>query len=169
MEGQTGGEQPVVVALRPMTAVEYGQWKATSVDGYARDLVRAGGGSPAQVRDRAQALFDELMPDGRETSGSWLLRVLDAAGADVGVLWLGPNPQRPGVVHVFEIEIELAHRGRGLGRAAMRAAEDLVRAAGLSEISLNVFGFNAPARNLYDSLGYRVVSTAMTKSLEAAP
>lgn len=66
---------------------------------------------------------------------------------------------------MFEIEIGRQHRGRGLGRAAMSAAEDLVRAAGLSEISLNVFGFNAPARGRYDSLGYRVVSTAMTKSL----
>jgi ribosomal protein S18 acetylase RimI-like enzyme len=94
------------------------------------------------------------------------MRVHDDEGTDVGVLWLGPNLQRPGVVHVFEIEIDRAHRGRGLGRVALLAAEDLVRAQGLTEISLNAFGFNDPARRLYDRLGYRGVSTAMTKTLE---
>ena len=50
----------------------------------------------------------------------------------------------------------------------MLAAEDVVREAGLAEVSLNVFGFNDVARRLYDSLGYRVVSTAMTKTLGAS-
>jgi ribosomal protein S18 acetylase RimI-like enzyme len=137
-----------------------------AVEGYARDLVRAGGGSPDEVRERAAAQFVELLLHGLDTPGSWLMRVHDDEGTDVGVLWLGPNLQRPGVVHVFEIEIDRPHRGRGLGRAALLAAEDLVRAQGLTEISLNVFGFNDPARRLYDRLGYRVVSTAMTKTLE---
>jgi len=51
----------------------------------------------------------------------------------------------------------------------MVAAEDVVRRAGLSELGLNVFGFNEAARRLYDSLGYRVVATQMTKTLRAAP
>jgi len=93
------------------------------------------------------------------------MRVVDD-GVDVGVLWLDPNPERADVVHVFERAIDAAHRGRGLGRAATLAAEDVVHAAGMSEISLNVFGFNDAARRIYDSLGYKVVSTAMTKSLD---
>jgi ribosomal protein S18 acetylase RimI-like enzyme len=47
----------------------------------------------------------------------------------------------------------------------MLAVENLVTAAGRTEIGLNVFGFNEPARHLYDSLGYRVVSTLMTKTI----
>jgi hypothetical protein len=35
----------------------------------------------------------------------------------------------------------------------------------VTEIGLNVFDHNAPAGALYDTLGYRVVSTQMGKSL----
>ena len=153
------------VKLRRMSAREFESWSAASLHSYADALVRAGGGAPDEVRPRVRELFTQLMPEGLDTPGTWLMRVL-ADGVNVGVLWLGPNPQRPDVVHVFEIAIDAAHRGRGLGRAAMLAAEDEVRAAGISEISLNVFGFNDAARRLYDSLGYRVVSTAMTKTLD---
>ena len=65
-----------------------------------------------------------------------------------------------------DIEIHEPWRHRGFGRAAMVAAEQIVRDAGTGEIGLNVFGFNEPARRLYDSLGYRVVATQMTKRLE---
>jgi ribosomal protein S18 acetylase RimI-like enzyme len=67
---------------------------------------------------------------------------------------------------VYDIEIHERRRHRGFGWAAMVAAEDLVRDAGIGEIGLNVFGFNEAARRLYDSLGYRVVATQMTKRLE---
>ena len=50
----------------------------------------------------------------------------------------------------------------------MLAAEHLVGEAGITEIGLNVFGFNERARRLYDSLGYRVVATQMTKSVAAS-
>ena len=47
----------------------------------------------------------------------------------------------------------------------MLAAEAAVAAAGGTELGLNVFGFNAPARALYESLGYRTVSVEMEKNV----
>ncbi len=49
----------------------------------------------------------------------------------------------------------------------MIAVESLVKEAGVTEIMLNVFGFNEPARRLYASLGYRVVATTMTKTIDS--
>ena len=49
----------------------------------------------------------------------------------------------------------------------MMAVESLVKEAGETEIGLTVFGFNEPARHLYDSLGYRVVATVMTKTIQS--
>ena len=49
----------------------------------------------------------------------------------------------------------------------MIAVESLVKEAGETEIGLNVFGFNEAARRLYDSLGYRVVATVMTKTIQS--
>jgi ribosomal protein S18 acetylase RimI-like enzyme len=38
---------------------------------------------------------------------------------------------------------------------------------GLHHLSLNVFGGNAPARGLYNSLGWAETAITMTKQLEA--
>ena len=71
----------------------------------------------------------------------------------------------PGTWFVFDVEIDEAHRGRGLGREAMRLAEEWTRARGGTRVGLNVFGPNTVARTLYDSLGYRVMAIAMYKDL----
>jgi ribosomal protein S18 acetylase RimI-like enzyme len=161
---QGPGGPPVTV--RPMTQQEYDGWRAGVIESYAQDLA-ASSGVPLQVaRADATAQFPRLLPDGLATPGNWLLRVLDTHGEDVGALWLGPSTDRAGMVHVFDIEILPEHQGRGLGRAAMLAAEDLLREAGVSEVTLNVFGFNGRARRLYDSLGYQVVRTYMIKKLD---
>ena len=52
------------------------------------------------------------------------------------------------------------------GRGAMLAAEAIGQREGWSEIALNVFGPNARARALYESLGYAVVNTNMAKRLD---
>ncbi len=148
-----------------MTAAEFVSWRATSVATYAADIAAASGRPVEQVEPRAAAQFDELLPGGLDTPRTWLLRVLDEAGTDVGVLWLGPQPDRDDALYVYDIHLDPEHRGRGLGRAAMTAAEQIARSAGVTEIGLQVFGFNETARRLYDSLGYRVVATRMTKSL----
>lgn len=81
-------------------------------------------------------------------------------------MWLGAHPERSGDAFVYDLEISESVRRRGYGRAAMLAAEQVVRSAGMSEIGLNVFGFNGSARALYESVGYRVVATQMTKTLD---
>ena len=103
------------------------------------------------------------------TDKTWIRLIVDGAGDQVGTLWVGPNSERAGAAFVYNIEIMQKRRGLGFGRAAMIAAESLVKEAGEIEIGLTVFGFNEPARHLYDSLGYRVVATVMTKTIQSPP
>ena len=152
-----------------MTQDEYDAWAEPSTLAYAADLSKAHGTSLDESIERARQSLADLLPQGRETPDTWLLTVFDAAGVEIGFLWIGPHRDRADVAYVYDIEIAEAHRGRGLGRAAMQAAEDLVRAAGIDEIGLNVFGSNERARHLYDSLGYHVVATQMTKKLPENP
>ena len=65
-----------------------------------------------------------------------------------------PGRETPGLV--LYVEIDEAHRGQGLGREAMEAAEAWTLEHGGTRISLNVFGPNIVARSLYDSLGFQV-------------
>jgi ribosomal protein S18 acetylase RimI-like enzyme len=154
------------VSVRPMSSRDYEEWHDAMLESYADDVAKASGASIEAARQRARAQDLELLPSGLQTEGTWLLVVSDEQGTDVGTRWVGPHPDGPGAAYVFDIEIHEAHRQRGLGRAAMKAAEQLVMDAGIPEIGLNVFGFNEPARRLYESLGYRVVATRMTKTLQ---
>lgn len=147
-----------------MTDAEFAEWSTASITGYAQDIAAASGMSDVDARARAERQWTEYLPQGRATPRTWTLTVLDD-GRAVGSLWLGPHPDRADAAYVYDIVIDDNEQGRGLGRAAMRAAEELLRAAGFRTVGLNVFGFNERARRLYDSLGYSVVSTSMLKEL----
>ena len=153
-------------AVRPMTPDEYDAWIVDEIAAYAGDLARASGATLEEAHLRAEQQTKDLLPDGPASDGVHLLRVLDAAGEPVGVLWLGRHPQRRSAGWVYEVRIDEARRGEGLGRAAMLAAEQVAREAGWSALGLNVFGHNPRARGLYDSLGYEVAATTMAKPLD---
>ena len=149
-----------------MSPSEFDAWRAASIASYADDVARATGRDVTDTTAQANDQFVALLPMGLDTERSWLMRVIDSDESDVGFLWIGPHPDSPAKAYIYDIAIDEEHRGRGLGRAAMLAAEQLCRDAGIPEIGLNVFGFNETARRLYDSLGYRVVATRMTKKLD---
>ena len=154
------------MTLRSMSVAEFEAWRETSIESYANDVAQATGRDPALVVAQAADQFRELLPDGLDTQRTWIMRVLDSGGSDVGFLWIGPHPDGADKAYVYDIAIDENQRGRGLGRATMIAAEGICRDAGVAEIGLSVFGFNNTARTLYDSLGYRVVATRMTKRLD---
>lgn len=67
-------------------------------------------------------------------------------------------------LHVSRIGVLPGFRGRGLARALIGAALRTAQREGLGMVSLFVWADNAPARALYESMGFR-----RTGSLEIAP
>jgi ribosomal protein S18 acetylase RimI-like enzyme len=169
MPSSESRDADALATVRLMTADEFQVWSERAVVSYAQDVSRATGESIEVTGDRAQRGLSKLLPQGVHTEGVWLLMVLDERGIEAGTLWLCADPDRPEAAYVQDIEIYGSHRGRGLGRAAMLAAERTAREAGFVEIGLSVFGFNVVARSLYDSLGYRVIHTRMAKPLLSPP
>ena len=86
-------------------------------------------------------------------------------GLPVGSVWIGAGDGAPDVWFLWSIEIDVAARGHGLGRHAVRLAEDFARKGGATKLELNVFGNNSVARGLYESLGYRITTLQMSKVL----
>ena len=156
-----------IVTLRPMTEEEFTRWSYDAPEVYAEQMAAAGGVSMDVAIPRAHAEFSELLPDGLETDGMSLLTVLNMHDEAVGMLWLGPHRSHPNASYVYNIEIDSPHRGHGFGRAAMIAAENFVAASGFAEIGLNVAGVNLAARQLYGSLGYRVIDIQLSKTLSS--
>lgn len=151
--------------VEPMTAERYPSFAAASEAAFADDLVASGryGLDDARVESRRQMALE--LPEGLESPGQELFTA-SVDGIEVGILWLGVR-SRGGRPHVFILDIEVGaeQRGRGYGRDIMLAAEREARRLGADSIGLHVFGFNAAAIHLYESLGYRRVEERFLRSI----
>ena len=160
---------PGQVVLRPMLPDEFVTYLDWAIDDYAAELERNGKatGEAAQIASRAS--FDSLLPDGLATLGHTLLVATDQNGGErVGVLWFGPSTDDPAMAWIYDIIVDEEKRGRGWGRAIMRAFEGEARARGFARAGLNVYGDNHVARRLYESLGYVETSRQLHKELPGA-
>ena len=55
---------------------------------------------------------------------------------------------------VYYVAVDPAHRGKGLGRTIMGAAEDWLRKTGIEKLMLMIRPENTAVRNFYESIGY---------------
>lgn len=77
------------------------------------------------------------------------------------VAWC-PDTSRPAHGEIDIIVVDTAHRGAGIGTALMEHAMSQMRADGMGFVELGTGGddFHAPARQLYESLGFYAIPTA---------
>jgi ribosomal protein S18 acetylase RimI-like enzyme len=149
-----------------MTAGEFVAFRAEMIREYASEQVRAGSWGE-EAEELAAKQTDDLLPDGAETPGMLVLAAENAAGAVVGRVWVALRwPGKIGA-WICQIEVVAEQRGKGYGRALLRAAEEATAAEGVEAIGLNVFGENTVARSLYASSGYEITSLQMRKQLRA--
>jgi ribosomal protein S18 acetylase RimI-like enzyme len=66
----------------------------------------------------------------------------------------------PRAGYVSMVVVDPAHRRRGLARRLLERARSATRARGRPYLALDVLAANAPARTLYESLGYRPLRAA---------
>jgi GNAT superfamily N-acetyltransferase len=138
---------------RPMTEAEFADWRAESEQGYAADIADSGTLPAAEAAIAAEMQFNQILPAGLRTENHSFL-CLCADGEVVATNWIG-HRYGPGVSWVYGVETHAGHRGKGYGRAAMIIGEEATQASGDTHLGLNVFGHNAVAIGLYESMGYR--------------
>jgi ribosomal protein S18 acetylase RimI-like enzyme len=88
------------------------------------------------------------------------LQVIESGGATAGILELSDRPES---VHVDNIELAAAYRGRGLGGAILRDIQRDAAARGL-DVELRVLHVN-PAKRLYERLGFVQTDATETHTL----
>ena len=152
--------------MLPDEFVTYLDW---AIDDYAAELERNGKATGEAAQGASRASFDSLLPDGLATVGHTLLVATNPDdGERVGVLWFGPSTDDPAMAWIYDIMVDEDKRGRGWGRAIMRAFEGEARARGFARAGLNVYGDNHVARRLYESLGYLETARQLHKELPDA-
>lgn len=153
-----------MIRLAPKSDRDLKEWFSAMWEDYRDELLGAGFTSEEAALNIAQnekALFVDGAPNDEQ-------RIFDVMDDEtkVGSLWLASRVERTaGEWYVYDIVIDEGFRGRGFGRATMRAAEDYVKGQGGTRLALNVFGPNTVARALYESLGYKTMAIEMRKDL----
>ncbi|MFH0244684.1 GNAT family N-acetyltransferase [Streptomyces sp. HK10] len=108
------------------------------------------------VTPRPRPPYDPFFHDGNRPRG---FLVAELEGRPVGYVKLARPTPLASNGHVRQIQglvVDGTARGRGVGRALLRAAMAGARRQGASRITLRVLGHNAPARALYASEGFAV-------------
>ncbi len=166
LDGDQPGRQSGVmsdVTFEEFAPSELASWLERTKSGYIAERV-ASGDSVAEATANADASIAQTFPGGSPGPGH-LAGWISHEGLRVGELWIGPFADDNERWWVWNVEIDAAQRGKGLGRKAMVLAETLASAHRANSIGLNVFAQNRIARNLYKSLGYEESSVQMRKAI----
>lgn len=156
------------LTLTPMTEQELARLQEPLEQGYAEDLVAHRGMTPEAALERSVSQIRESLPAGAATEGT-LLRVGRVDDTEVGWIWVTlPTSAAPRHAWIQNIEVRPAHRGRGYARRMIQLVEAELAQLKVPELGLNVFGTNAVAIGLYQSLGFEVTSQQMAKRIAPA-
>jgi ribosomal protein S18 acetylase RimI-like enzyme len=157
------------VTLDPMTEAEYDLFYEAAIPDFARQKVTSGEWSEEESLELSRLDYERLLPEGRKSKNQYLFTVRDAAsGEPVATLWLALRTKADRLEgYIYDIEVREGQRGRGYGRATMHAAIEEARELGAETVGLHVFGHNAPARALYQSLGFVETNVSMSLELSA--
>jgi GNAT superfamily N-acetyltransferase len=125
------------------------------------------GGLDVPRRDRAAALFsaqdwNRLVADHAPPNAP--LVAVDAADRVLGFTAVHPRDGE-----LFLPFVDPAHAGRGVGRALLDAAHDVLRAAGRRAALLFTEEHNSRARAVYAAAGYRPDGTVRESELHGTP
>jgi GNAT superfamily N-acetyltransferase len=155
------------LAIREANLADVGDAAAivTVLDSYASDP--AGGGRPL-----AREVRERLVPALRDHPTALVLLAFVGpapVGIAVGFFGLSTFQARP-LLNIHDLAVVSAHRGKGVGRALLREAENRALGRGCCKLTLEVQDANARARALYASFGFEdfVVAGSATRFLSKA-
>ncbi len=153
-----------MVHFEYMKKDEFPRYWKYSVESWITDMQKAGLLKEEITYEEAEEQVKKFLPEGTETPGHHIMHIIHAEER-VGDIWFEIRERGVKEAYLWDIVINKEHRGKGYGRKSMTELEGFVKNAGAKRISLNVFGFNSIARNLYITSGYHDAAITMMKYL----
>lgn len=134
--------------------------------------------------ERVDQLHEDALPDlfqhadGPARSQEWFARigasedasmlVAEQQGTLVGMVLyhVRSSPESPlfvprRYVHINDLVVHESFQRQGIGRLLMQRVHELAQEQGMTDVELDVYEFNVPARTLYEHLGYETMRRTM--------
>lgn len=144
------------INLREMTKEELSKYQDFSYQNYLSETSKVSGNSVEKIKVEMQAKTNPLKVDKSHLENMW--RIIECDGLAVGYIWVQLN-SNDNSAFGYDIYIDEEYRSKGIGREVMLLGKDLLSSANVKELKINVFDTNLVARSLYDSLGFKFIST----------
>lgn len=155
-----------MITLVPMTEADFQPYIERLSAAYAQEQVASGDWTPDNALKLAAEAIRLSLPDGLATPDHHLYFIHDdAAGANVGQLWVRVKRGDEPSMFIMDIEIHEPFQRRGYAQAALAALEVQARALGIDKIGLHVHVQNHGAKALYEKMGFAVTGHSMLKRL----
>lgn len=154
-----------MVNLKRMTITEFNEFRAFSVENYAKALARNLRMTFRDALEVARKESTEELPQGFYSEGHHFFHIEDPAQkARIGYAWVFINVKRKNSF-LYDIWINEGQRGKGYAKEALEELSDLCKKQGVKTLRLNVFADNKQARQLYEKLGFEPCNIIMQRLL----
>jgi len=153
--------------LKNMTDSVFLEYLKTAIPNYAHDNIESGRWVEKGAIERSSSDHKRLLPQGTKTANNYLFEIVSISkDCSVGILWIAVE-ENYGIktAFIYDIEVNKAYRRKGYARSALIELERFANDLNIHNIGLHVFRQNRSAQALYNSLGYKVVSTNMVKPI----
>jgi ribosomal protein S18 acetylase RimI-like enzyme len=152
-----------MVKLEPIQQEDFERFLERGIREYAEDHVRNGNWPAEGALEKSRKEFEHYLPDGIHSKDQYLYSIIDDSGNKIGVLWVQVKDQK---AFIYDFIIEEAFRGKGYGKQALMAMDEILKSMNVESVGLHVFGDNITAQELYKKMGYQITGIHMKKILK---
>lgn len=151
-----------MIKLEPIEQEDFDRFLESEIGNYANEHVRNGNWSPEGALEKSRKEFESLLPDGPRSKDQYVWSIVDGENDKIGVLWVEVKNQQ---AFIYDFVIDETFRGKGLGKQALTAMDEKLKAMNVKSVGLHVFGDNVGAQELYKKMGFKITGLHMKKSL----
>ncbi len=150
-----------MVRLVKMQQEDFEPYLERGIREYAEDHVRNGNWTAEESLERSRKEFQELLPDGVNSRDQFLYSIVDDGNNnEIGLLWVQIKDQK---AFIYDFIVDESFRGKGYGKQALHAMDEILKAMNVESVGLHVFGDNVTAQELYKKMGFEVTGMHMKK------
>jgi ribosomal protein S18 acetylase RimI-like enzyme len=155
-------EERNMVKLEPIEQEDFDRFLESEIRNYANEHVRNGNWPAEGALERSKKEFESLLPDGPSSKDQYVWSIVDEENIKIGVLWVQVRNQQ---AFIYDFVIDEIFRGKGLGKQALTAMDEKLKAMNVKSVGLHVFGDNIGAQELYKKMGFEITGIHMKKYL----